>query len=103
MLHVDFFDDVGVGSFEQAADALFQEFVFILEVIGDDAGADACVSGDFRDGGLGESVPGDGFDGCIDDLFASNFFNEGGLFLFYGHCLFDNSVGPDAFMLDVLK
>ena len=43
---VYFFDDVGVGGFEEFADALFEEFVFVLEVVGDDAGADPSASGD---------------------------------------------------------
>lgn len=85
VLSVDFFDDVGVGGFKEAADALFEEFVFVFEVVGDDACADACAFGDFSDGGLGESVLGDGFDGCIDDLFSTDFFDESWFFGFYGH------------------
>ena len=78
-------DDVLVGGVEEFSHALFEEVVFVFEVVGDDAGGDAGAFGDLGDGGLCESVLGDGLDGSVDDLFAADFLDEGWFFRFCWH------------------
>lgn len=103
VLGVDFFDDVGIGGFEEFSDALFEEIVFVFEVVGNDSGADPGALRNFGDGGLGESFLGYGLDCGIDDLLAANLFNKGRFFDFCSHGSLEYPVNQCGFMLDVIK
>ena len=74
-LSIDARYDIGIRCLEELLDALLDEIVLVLEVIGDDAGADAGLLRDVIECGLGKTAEGNGLDGGVDDLSASDFFD----------------------------
>ena len=71
---------VGIRRLEEPADALLDEVILTLKMVGYDPGADPGLARDVREGRVGESAIGDGPDGGIDDLAAPRFFDKGRLF-----------------------